>query len=97
MRCNICHANLILIINAKTQARKGLILCNFTNGINALKKHVYANHCVIAKIFKEEINNLSKESFEIEPTKKWPHANGTTISKFFIAKDSYKKDDVQQK
>jgi hypothetical protein len=52
---------------------------------------------VIAKIFKEEINNLSKESFEIEPTKKWPHANGTTISKFFIAKDSYKKDDVQQK
>jgi hypothetical protein len=37
MRCNICYANLILIINAKTQARKGLILYNFTNGINASK------------------------------------------------------------
>ncbi len=70
MRCNICYANLILIINAKTQARKGLILCNFTNGINALKKHVYAYHCVISKIFKEKINNLSKEPFEREPTKK---------------------------
>ncbi len=35
MRCNICYANLILIINAKTQTRKCLILYNFTNEINA--------------------------------------------------------------
>jgi len=69
MRCNICYANLILIINAKTQARKGLILYNFTNGINALIKHVYVDHCVIERIF-EEINNVSKKPFERKPTKK---------------------------
>ncbi len=89
MRCNICYANLILIINAKTQAKKCLILYNFTNGINALKKHVYADHCVIEKIFKKEVNNMSKEPFEKEPTKKWPHANGTVILNFFVAKDFY--------
>ncbi len=46
------------------------------------------------KKIKEEVNNLSKKPFEKEPTKKWPHANGTVISNFFVAKDSYKKDDV---
>jgi hypothetical protein len=38
MKCILCYANLILISNAKTQARKGLILCNSANGIVALKK-----------------------------------------------------------
>jgi hypothetical protein len=53
MRCIICYANLILISNAKTQARKGLILYNSANGIIALKKCLC---CMIIKIFKE-INN----------------------------------------
>jgi len=63
MRCNVYYANLILIINAKTQTRKCLILYNFTNEINALK-NVYVDHDVIEKIFKEETNNLSKEPFD---------------------------------
>jgi hypothetical protein len=54
---HFCHANLVLISNAKTQARKGLILYNNANEIIALKKHVYAKHCTIVEIF-EEVNNL---------------------------------------
>jgi hypothetical protein len=47
MRCIICYYCPILIMNAKTQARKGLILYSNANGIIALKKHV--DHCMIAK------------------------------------------------
>jgi hypothetical protein len=36
MRCIFCYANLVLISNAKTQARKGLILYNSAIGISAL-------------------------------------------------------------
>ncbi len=41
----------ILITNAKTQTKRGLILYSNANGITALKNHVYVNHCMIAKIF----------------------------------------------
>jgi len=51
MRCIFCYASPILITNAKTQARKGLILYNNVNGITTLKKHVYVDHYMIAKIF----------------------------------------------
>jgi hypothetical protein len=44
MRCILCYVNPVLITNAKTQAREGLILYSTANGIIALKKHVYANH-----------------------------------------------------
>ncbi len=54
MKCIFCHFNPILITNAKTQARKGLILYSSANGIIALKKHVYVNHCMIAKKFEKE-------------------------------------------
>jgi len=53
MRCIFFYANSILIINAKTQAKKGMLFYNNANGISTLKKHVYANHCMIEKIFKE--------------------------------------------
>jgi hypothetical protein len=33
---------------------------NSANGINTLKKHVYANHYMIEKIFKEKVTNLLK-------------------------------------
>ena len=52
---------------------------------------------MIAKIFEKEVNNLLKEPHERKPTKKIPHVNGTNNSNFFVFKDSYKKDDVQQK
>ncbi len=97
MKCIFCYVNLILIINSKIQARKGLILYNSTIGIKTLKKHVYANHCEIAKIFEEEINNLSKDPLKKNLQKKRPYINGTIIFNFFATKDSYLKNDVQQK
>jgi len=63
MRCIFCYASPILITNAKTQARKGLILYNSVNGITTLKKHVYVDHYMIAKIFEEEINNLLNKPY----------------------------------
>jgi hypothetical protein len=60
-----------------------------------LKKHVYVDHYMIAKIFEEKVNNVFKD-VERQPKKKRPHVNGTTISNFFVAKNSYKKYDVQQ-
>jgi hypothetical protein len=35
-------------------------LYNSANGINELKNPVYIDHCMIAKIFEEETNNLLK-------------------------------------
>jgi hypothetical protein len=93
MRCIFCYVNLFLISNVKTEARKGLILYNSANGIIALKKHVYANHGRIAKIF-EKITNLIKKPYERQLAKKRPHINRTTIFNFFITKDFYKKYDV---
>jgi len=43
---------------------------------------------MIAKIF-EEIKNILKEPYERQLVKKKPHVNGSTISNFFVAKDSY--------
>jgi hypothetical protein len=54
------YANTILITNAKTQARKGLILYNSANGITTLKKHVYVDRCMITKMF-EKVNSLLKD------------------------------------
>jgi hypothetical protein len=36
----ICHNNLILNLNPKTQTRRGLIKCNTNNRIIPLRKHV---------------------------------------------------------
>ncbi len=94
MKCILCYANLVAIRNAKTQARKGLILYNNAKWIIELKKQVYANHSMIAKIFEKKVKNLLKESYERQPIKKNPHVNGTTIFNFFATKDSYKKDDI---
>jgi hypothetical protein len=51
---------------------------------------------MIAKILEEKIKKLFK-NVERQPKKKKCHVNGTTISNFFVAKNSYKKYDVQQK
>ncbi len=51
MRCILYYASSILITNAKIEASKGLILYNNENGIIVLKTHVYADHCMIMKIF----------------------------------------------
>jgi hypothetical protein len=78
------YANTILITNAKTQARKGLILYNSVNGIITLKNHVYVDRCMITKMF-EKVNSLFKD---VEK-----HLQKKTSCKW----NNYKKDDVQQK
>jgi hypothetical protein len=47
MWCILCHNNPISNVNPKTQARKGLIIYNSSNGIAALRKHVNSNHLII--------------------------------------------------
>ncbi len=54
------YANTILITNAKTQTKKGLILYNSANGNTTFKKHVYVDHCTITKMF-EKMNSLLKD------------------------------------
>jgi hypothetical protein len=44
IHCIICHSNPIFNVNPKTQARKGLITYNTTNGIATIQKHVNSNH-----------------------------------------------------
>jgi hypothetical protein len=61
-------------------------LYNIANGIITLKEHVYADHSMITKIFKEKVNNLLKKPYEKKPTKKRPHVNGNIISNFFATK-----------
>jgi hypothetical protein len=70
MRCIICYNSPILFCNPKTQARKGLIIYNTTNGITTLKKKVNANDFIIAKMFEKEINNLVRREVEKQLAKK---------------------------
>jgi hypothetical protein len=83
MKCVVCYASPILVTNAKSQARKGLILYNNANKIIALKKHIYVDLCMIAKLFEIKVNNLLKIE-EKQLGKKIPHVNGTTISNFLL-------------
>ncbi len=55
MRCMICHVNFVPY-NLRITKRKGIITYFKKNGIIALKKHVDANHALLAKIFEEEVN-----------------------------------------
>jgi len=70
----LCYISPIWFCNPKIQARKGLIIYNTTNGITTLKKHVDANHSIIAKIFEEEVRNPLKRKVEKQPAKK--NSNG---------------------
>jgi hypothetical protein len=65
------------------------------NGIIALKKHVDANHAMLAKRF-EEVNSPLRDVLEKKPTRKRPNVCNFKLSKFFGAKDLFKKD-VQRK
>jgi hypothetical protein len=61
-----------------------------------LKKHIDVDHVVLVKRF-EEVNSPLINVFERQPTKKRPNVSNFEISKFFGAKDPFKKDVVQQK
>ncbi len=84
MHCIICYQELVIGINSRTQARKGLISYYKTNGITSLKKHVDVEHTIIAKKFKEEVNSLLKGRKEKQSTKKKTIMFGGSISKFFF-------------
>jgi len=93
MHCILCHNNLILNINPKTQARKRLIIYNTTNNMIPLRKHVNLDHSNISWKFEEEINYPLRED-ERQPSKKRTNVSSNSISRFFAAKEPFKKDDV---
>ncbi len=57
----LCHSNPILNLNPKTQAKKGLIIYDTTNGIATLRKHVNTNRSNVLKNFEKEKNCTLKE------------------------------------
>jgi hypothetical protein len=54
MRCHVCYFNPIIVATSITQMRKGIISYFKTNEINNFKKHVDANHNMLAKKFDEK-------------------------------------------
>ncbi len=69
MKSIFCFISPVLVSNLKTQARKGLILYNISNGI-ITRKHVLSYHSKSAKMFKEEVNNPIGQDLEIQLAKK---------------------------
>jgi hypothetical protein len=59
-----------------------------------LKKHVDANHSLIAINFEEEMNVNIKNFVERQPPKKKSTINQRGIFKFFGTIDPYKKNNV---
>jgi hypothetical protein len=91
-----CHNNLIFNLNPKTQAKKWFIIDNTTNSIIALKRHDNLDHYNLFFNFGKEINCPLKE-YEKQLSKKRPNLSSNSISSFFVTKEPFKKDDVQQK
>jgi hypothetical protein len=88
-RCMISHINFNLRINLE---RRGIITYYQKTNITTLKKHVDADHVMLAKGFEEEMNSPLKQLVI-----KRPNVFNSKISEFFGAKDPFKKDVVQQK
>jgi hypothetical protein len=58
------------------------------NGIIALKKHVDANHVMLAKRFEEEVNSPLRDVLK-KHAKNRPNVSNFEISKTFGAKDLF--------
>jgi hypothetical protein len=69
-------------------------LCTYPS---ALKKHVDANHGIIVKTFKEEVNSNLQSPLEKHLAKNRFVMNASVISKFLVAINPYKKDNVHYK
>jgi hypothetical protein len=67
----ICCVNFVLF-NPRIKERKRIITHYQKNGITTLKKHLDANHAMLAKTFEEEINSPLKYVLEKQPAKKGP-------------------------
>ncbi len=92
MQCIIYYNSPILFCSLKVQAMKGLFLYNTTNGITTLKKHMNANHFIIAKLFEEVINSPLKGKMERQLAKKISNPSINVIVNFFVAKNHFQKD-----
>ncbi len=75
---------------------KGLFLYNTTNGITTLQKHANANHFIIAKLFEEAINSPLKGKVERKLAQKISSPSSNVIVNFFVAKNPFQKDYMQQ-
>jgi hypothetical protein len=64
MHYMLCYEKLVsfAILKWRTRLRKGLVSYFKSNGIIVLKKHVDANHNLIARNFEEEVNNNINKS-----------------------------------
>jgi hypothetical protein len=69
---------------SKTQARKGFILYNTTNGKITLKTHMSINHSIIAKMFEKKVNSPLKGEVKKLLAKKIPSLFGNSISNFLL-------------
>ncbi len=70
MICIMCYDNVVNIPSPRTKEKKGLITYYKTYGITNMKKHVDANHSIIAKEIEKEINNEITKNVERQRAKK---------------------------
>jgi hypothetical protein len=90
--CGILYYNSpILNLSSKTQVRKGLIICNTTNGITTLKRHVNSDHCSIYKKIEKKVNCPLRVEDEKQLSKKRPNIFSNSISNFIFGKEPFKK------
>jgi len=71
---------------------KGLFLYNTTNGITTSKKHVNANHSIIAKLFEKAINNPLKGKVGRQLAKNISNPSSNAIVDFFVVENPFQKD-----
>jgi hypothetical protein len=84
-------------VNSRKKIRKGLITYYKTSGITCLQKNLDANHSIMYKRFQKEINNQGKENVGKQYAKKRSLISNSSIFDFFVSKDPFKKDYVEQK
>jgi hypothetical protein len=70
----ICHVNFVSY-SPRTKERRGIITYSFKNNITGLKKHVNADHAILAKRFEEEMNFPLRNLFERQLAKKKPNVS----------------------
>jgi hypothetical protein len=96
MRCLLCHSQLVVFVNLRKHLRKCLVTYHKTSGIICLQKHLDADHSTIYKRF-WKVNNQGKEKIDRQFVKKRSFISNSSIFYFFISKDLFKNDDVEQK
>jgi hypothetical protein len=84
MCCSLCYQELVIGINSRTQARKGLIFYYKTNGITFLKKTCGCRAHYHCKIVWRKKNSLLKGKEEKQPVKKIAIMSWGSIFNFFL-------------